>query len=169
MTSWLLLATLTTARMTGAVEARAAQLGGAISHRAAVEIVEAAADAGVEFGIPVLLLVGLAEAESGYDDTAKSGTGCNGVMQICRRTARWMAKAGLGYRPRPGDVRGEVRAAAWYIARLRRQKGSLRAAVGHYNAGPAGHPDPAYGKLVRRRVAAVARAAVQQHPEVAAF
>ncbi len=80
-------------------------------------------------GLPLSLLVAVARTESHFDDTATSGAGAVGVLQLMPDTAR-----ALGVDPTDPDA--NVVAGARYLRSLYSRFGSMRLAIAAYNAGP---------------------------------
>ncbi len=72
----------------------------------------------------------MAKVESGFDSTAVSRAGAQGLMQFMPATA-----AGLGVRPL--DPASAVDGAARYLSQLTARFGSTDLALAAYNAGPA--------------------------------
>jgi len=87
------------------------------------------ASAGARWGVSPALLAGVAKVESGFDSTAVSGAGAQGLMQFMPGTA-----AGLGVNAL--DPASAVNGAAQYLSQLTRQFGSTDLALAAYNAGP---------------------------------
>ncbi|MGE3311625.1 MAG: lytic transglycosylase domain-containing protein [Limisphaerales bacterium] len=80
-------------------------------------------------------LVWLAEVESSFDPQARSPAGAVGMYQLMPGTARDL---GLATTPRDERLVPEknAKAAATYLARMRRQFGDWQLALAAYNAGP---------------------------------
>ncbi len=85
--------------------------------------------AAAKYGVPAALLAGVAKVESGFDSTAVSPAGAQGLMQFMPATA-----AGLGVRPL--DPASAVDGAAKYLSQLTARFGSTELALAAYNAGP---------------------------------
>lgn len=85
--------------------------------------------AGQRHGVDPLLLAAVARAESGYDPTAVSPAGAQGLMQIMPATA-----AGLGVDAL--DPAQAVDGAARYLAEQLESFGTVELALAAYNAGP---------------------------------
>ncbi|TFV52286.1 lytic transglycosylase [Geodermatophilus sp. DF01-2] len=85
--------------------------------------------AGSRHGIDPALLAAVAQQESGYDASAVSPAGAQGLMQFVPTTAR-----GLGVDP--FDPASAVDGAARYLADLTEQFGSTELGLAAYNAGP---------------------------------
>lgn len=91
-------------------------------------------------GLDRRLLLAVIRTESGFRPGARSADGAIGLMQLTPATAAWIA--GWTGLPPPSaqllaDPGYNVRAGAWYLARLRRAFGGrLAPAVAAYNAGP---------------------------------
>ena len=79
--------------------------------------------------VPAALLAGVAKVESGFDSTAVSPAGAQGLMQFMPATA-----AGLGVRPM--DPASAVDGAARYLSQITARFGSTDLALAAYNAGP---------------------------------
>jgi soluble lytic murein transglycosylase-like protein len=93
-------------------------------------------------GVPVKLVLAVAEVESALVHTRVSGTGAMGLMQLMPATARE-----LGVRD-PFDVRDNADGGARYLKQLLASyRGNVQRAVAAYNAGPA--RVPARGALLR--------------------
>jgi soluble lytic murein transglycosylase-like protein len=91
--------------------------------------------AAVRHGVPADLVRAIAWQESGWSQSARSGVGALGVMQLMPATARWVGRDLLG---RPVDrtrVEDNVEAGVAYLAWLRRHMGSTRLAVAAYYQG----------------------------------
>jgi peptidoglycan DL-endopeptidase CwlO len=85
--------------------------------------------AGSRHGVDPALLAAVAQQESGFDASAVSPAGAQGLMQFMPATAR-----GLGVDP--FDPASAVDGAARYLADLTRQFGSTELGLAAYNAGP---------------------------------
>jgi peptidoglycan DL-endopeptidase CwlO len=85
--------------------------------------------AGNRHGVDPALLAAVAQQESGFDASAVSPAGAQGLMQFMPATAR-----GLGVDP--FDPASAVDGAARYLADLTRQFGSTELGLAAYNAGP---------------------------------
>ena len=85
--------------------------------------------AGSRHGVDPALLAAVAQQESGFDASAVSPAGAQGLMQFMPATAR-----GLGVDP--FDPASAVDGAARYLADLTRQFGSPELGLAAYNAGP---------------------------------
>jgi soluble lytic murein transglycosylase-like protein len=101
-----------------------------------------------EAGVDPQLLDAMAQAESGYDPSAVSHAGAQGLLQLMPKTA-----ASLGVR-NPFDPMQNARGAARYLAQLQTQFGDVRLAVAAYNAGPgavrsAGNRIPQFPETLR--------------------
>jgi Transglycosylase SLT domain/D-alanyl-D-alanine carboxypeptidase/Putative Flp pilus-assembly TadE/G-like len=87
--------------------------------------------AGARWGVPPALLAGQLMAESGFDPTAGSPAGAQGIAQFMPSTA-----AAYGLR-NPYDPEEAIEAEAHLMSDLLRQFGSPELALAAYNAGPA--------------------------------
>ncbi|HET7574868.1 MAG TPA: lytic transglycosylase domain-containing protein, partial [Solirubrobacterales bacterium] len=87
--------------------------------------------AGARWGVPPALLAGQLMAESGFDPTAGSPAGAQGIAQFMPSTA-----AAYGLRD-PYDPEQAIEAEAHLMSDLLRQFGSPELALAAYNAGPA--------------------------------
>jgi cell wall-associated NlpC family hydrolase len=85
--------------------------------------------AGSRYGVDPALLAAVAQQESGFDASAVSPAGAQGLMQFMPATAR-----GLGVDP--FDPASAVDGAARYLADLTEQFGSTELGLAAYNAGP---------------------------------
>jgi cell wall-associated NlpC family hydrolase len=85
--------------------------------------------AAAKYDVPASLLAGVAKVESGFDSTAVSPAGAQGLMQFMPATA-----AGLGVRPM--DPASAIDGAAKYLSQLTARFGSTDLALAAYNAGP---------------------------------
>ncbi|WNV76462.1 transglycosylase SLT domain-containing protein [Geodermatophilus sp. DSM 44513] len=85
--------------------------------------------AGARHGVDPALLAAVAQQESGFDASAVSPAGAQGLMQFMPATAR-----GLGVAP--FDPASAVDGAARYLADLTGQFGSTELGLAAYNAGP---------------------------------
>jgi len=88
------------------------------------------AAASQKYGVPAALLSAVARQESGYNPTATSRAGAQGLMQLMPGTAR-----NLGV-TNPLDPAQSVDGAARMLSDLTRRFGSTELAVAAYNAGP---------------------------------
>jgi soluble lytic murein transglycosylase-like protein len=87
------------------------------------------AAAGARHGVSPALLTAVARAESGFDPTARSSAGAQGLMQFMPATAR-----GLGIDPwKPEQA---VEGAARLLKQNLQRFGSTELALAAYNAGP---------------------------------
>ena len=83
------------------------------------------------YGLPRSLVAGVARAESGFNPTAQSPAGAQGVMQLMPATARSMGVTD------PFDPSQSIDGGARYLSQLmRRFGGNATLAVAGYNAGP---------------------------------
>jgi cell wall-associated NlpC family hydrolase len=87
------------------------------------------ASAAARYGVPPALLSSVAKAESGYNTSAVSPAGAQGLMQLMPSTA-----AGLGVNP--WDPAQAINGAARLLSSYHSQFGSWPLAVAAYNAGP---------------------------------
>ncbi|SDN58932.1 Cell wall-associated hydrolase, NlpC family [Klenkia soli] len=85
--------------------------------------------AAAKYGVSASVLAGMAKVESGFDTTAVSGAGAQGLMQFMPSTA-----AGLGVNPL--DPASAIDGAAKYLSQLTARFGSTDLALAAYNAGP---------------------------------
>jgi soluble lytic murein transglycosylase-like protein len=85
--------------------------------------------AGVKYGVSPALLAAMASQESGFNASAVSPAGAEGLMQFMPSTA-----AGLGVNPL--DAASSVDGAARYLSSLTSKFGSTSLALAAYNAGP---------------------------------
>jgi cell wall-associated NlpC family hydrolase len=85
--------------------------------------------AGSRYGVDPAVLAGMARTESGFDSSAVSAAGAQGLMQFMPATA-----AGLGVDP--SDPASSIDGAARYLSSLTEQFGSTELALAAYNAGP---------------------------------
>jgi peptidoglycan DL-endopeptidase CwlO len=85
--------------------------------------------AGSKYGLSPALLAAVAQQESGFNASAVSSAGAEGLMQFMPSTA-----AGLGVNPL--DPASSVDGAARYLSSLTQQFGSTDLALAAYNAGP---------------------------------
>jgi cell wall-associated NlpC family hydrolase len=82
-------------------------------------------------GVPATLIAAVAKQESGFDPSATSKVGAQGIMQLMPATAK-----GLGVTD-PLDAAQSINAGASYLASLlQRFGGNTTLAVAAYNAGP---------------------------------
>ena len=87
-------------------------------------------DAAAEYNVPVNLIHAVAQAESGYNQDARSEKGAIGVMQLMPGTAE-----GLGVDPT--DLRGNIYGGAKYLRQLMDTfGGDMQKVIAAYNAGP---------------------------------
>ena len=87
-------------------------------------------DAAAEYNVPVNLIHAVAQAESGYNQDARSEAGAIGVMQLMPETAE-----GLGVDPT--DLRGNIYGGAKYLRQLMDTfGGDMQKVIAAYNAGP---------------------------------
>jgi peptidoglycan DL-endopeptidase CwlO len=85
--------------------------------------------AGARYGVDPAVLAAVASQESGFNPSAVSGAGAQGLMQFLPSTA-----AGLGVNPL--DPSSAINGAAKYLSGLKSQFGSMSLALAAYNAGP---------------------------------
>jgi peptidoglycan DL-endopeptidase CwlO len=85
--------------------------------------------AGARYGISPSLLAAVASQESGFNPSAVSRAGAQGLMQFMPATAQ-----GLGINPL--DPSSAINGAAKYLSQLTSQFGSTSLALAAYNAGP---------------------------------
>ena len=87
------------------------------------------AQAGAKHGVSPALLAAVAKTESGFNTSAVSSAGAQGLMQFMPATAK-----GLGVDAT--DPASAIDGAARYLSSLTRQFGSTELALAAYNAGP---------------------------------
>ena len=85
--------------------------------------------AGQKYGVSPALLAAVASQESGFNPSAVSSAGAQGLMQFMPSTAQ-----GLGVNPL--DPTSAINGAAKYLSSLTSQFGSTSLALAAYNAGP---------------------------------
>jgi hypothetical protein len=85
--------------------------------------------AGAKYGVDPALLAAVASQESGFDSSAVSGAGAQGLMQFMPATAGSLGVNAL-------DPQSAVDGAARYLSSLTQQFGSTSLALAAYNAGP---------------------------------
>ena len=110
----------------GSAAPAAAASGGSL---AGVPYADLFTRAGSRHGVDPALLAAVAHQESGFDASAVSPAGAQGLMQFMPATAR-----GLGVDP--FDPASAVDGAARYLAELTEQFGSTELGLAAYNAGP---------------------------------
>ena len=110
----------------GSAAPAAAASGGSL---AGVPYADLFTRAGSRHGVDPALLAAVAQQESGFDASAVSPAGAQGLMQFMPATAR-----GLGVAP--FDPASAVDGAARYLAELTEQFGSTELGLAAYNAGP---------------------------------
>ena len=88
------------------------------------------AAASQKYGVPAALLSAVARQESGYNPTATSRAGAQGLMQLMPGTAKNLGVSN------PLDPAQSVDGAARMLSDLTRRFGSTELAVAAYNAGP---------------------------------
>jgi hypothetical protein len=113
---------------TAAAPAATAAVSGA-SSLAGVPYADLFQQAGAKHGVSPALLAAVAKTESGFDSTAVSSAGAQGLMQFMPATAR-----SLGVDA--GDPASSIDGAARYLKQLTQQFGSTELALAAYNAGP---------------------------------
>ena len=92
--------------------------------------------AAARHGVTPRLARAVAWQESGFRQSAISSSGAIGVMQLMPATAAWLGPAVLGRRIDPHRVRDNVDGGVAYLAWLRSEMGSTRAAIAAYYQGP---------------------------------
>jgi cell wall-associated NlpC family hydrolase len=85
--------------------------------------------AGARYGVDPAVLAAMAKQESGFDPSAVSSAGAQGLMQFMPSTARGLGVDAL-------DPVSAVDGAARYLSTLQRRFGSTEMALAAYNAGP---------------------------------
>jgi peptidoglycan DL-endopeptidase CwlO len=110
----------------GSAAPAAAASGGSL---AGVPYADLFTRAGSRHGVDPALLAAVAQQESGFDASAVSPAGAQGLMQFMPATAR-----GLGVDP--FDPASAVDGAARYLGELTEQFGSTELGLAAYNAGP---------------------------------
>jgi soluble lytic murein transglycosylase-like protein len=103
--------------------------GSASSSLAGVPYANLFQQAGARYGVAPSLLAAVASQESGFNASAVSKAGAQGLMQFMPSTAQ-----GLGINPL--DPTSAVNGAAKYLSGLQNQFGSTSLALAAYNAGP---------------------------------
>jgi len=110
----------------GAATSSAATTGSSLS---GVPYADLFSQAGAKYGVSPALLAAVAKTESGFNSSAVSAAGAQGLMQFMPATAQ-----GLGVDPT--DPASSIDGAARYLSSLTRQFGSTELALAAYNAGP---------------------------------
>ncbi|MBC7374445.1 MAG: transglycosylase SLT domain-containing protein [Frankiales bacterium] len=87
------------------------------------------ASAGARHGVSPALLSAVAQAESGYNPTASSPAGAQGLMQLMPATARELGAD-------PWDPASAINGAAKLLSGHLKEFGSIELALAAYNAGP---------------------------------
>ena len=111
---------------------------------AAIPIVAAAA---LEAGLPIPLLLGVAEIESGGHQNSVSPVGAIGLLQLMPATAAHL-------HVNPYDARDNARGGAWFLKWLIGHYGAVDLALAAYNWGPTNvdhaleHGTPIPGEVV---------------------
>jgi cell wall-associated NlpC family hydrolase len=103
---------------------------GAGSSLAGVPYADLFTQAGNRYGVSPALLAAVAKTESGFNSSAVSAAGAQGLMQFMPATA-----TGLGVDT--SDPASSIDGAARYLSSLTEQFGSTELALAAYNAGPA--------------------------------
>jgi cell wall-associated NlpC family hydrolase len=103
---------------------------GAGSSLAGVPYADLFTQAGNRYGVSPALLAAVAKTESGFNSSAVSSAGAQGLMQFMPATA-----TGLGVDT--SDPASSIDGAARYLSSLTEQFGSTELALAAYNAGPA--------------------------------
>jgi soluble lytic murein transglycosylase len=88
-------------------------------------------------GIPPELAFAITREESGFNPKARSHASALGLMQLLRKTARWVGRE-AGLRPSESDLFRpdiNVRLGTRYLAMLYKDLGHLALAVSGYNCG----------------------------------
>lgn len=87
-------------------------------------------EAAATYQVPVNLLKAIGKAESGFDASAVSSAGAQGVMQLMPATAKALGVSD------PFDARSNIMGGAKYISdKLRKYDGDIDLALAAYNAG----------------------------------
>lgn len=97
-------------------------------------------EAGVNAGVPALLMAAIAATETRFNPTARSRSGARGLCQLMPKTGRYWGKKvyGAGYRASDlNDPGKNLRIGAAFLADLRSRFGTFVAAVVGYNSGSA--------------------------------
>lgn len=87
------------------------------------------------YGVDPQLARAIAWQESGWRQSAVSGVGALGVMQLMPDTARWLGEAVVGRRLDPQRIEDNIEGGVAYLGWLSRHGGSTRMAVGGYYQG----------------------------------
>ncbi|HEV7872492.1 MAG TPA: transglycosylase SLT domain-containing protein, partial [Modestobacter sp.] len=103
---------------------------GAGNSLAGVPYADLFTQAGNRYGVSPALLAAVAKTESGFNSSATSPAGAQGLMQFMPATAN-----GLGVDT--SDPASSIDGAARYLSSLTKQFGSTELALAAYNAGPA--------------------------------
>ncbi|MCU1495391.1 MAG: Lytic transglycosylase catalytic [Acidimicrobiaceae bacterium] len=114
----------------GSTPSSGASGAGAISVTVPATLEPLFASAASQYGVPATLLAAVAQVESGYNPSAVSSAGAQGLMQILPSTA-----AGLGINPL--DPAQAIDGAAQLLSSYLAQYHSTPMALAAYNAGPA--------------------------------
>jgi hypothetical protein len=111
------------------------------------DLVNDAIDAANAYGVPANLFVQQIGVESGFDPSATSPTGVQGIAQLTQSTWNEIT----GGQPYSTDPQAQLNAAAAYDAAEYQQTGSWAGALSAYAIGANGNPStltPAYQNLV---------------------
>lgn len=97
-----------------------------------------ATEVGKEFGLSQVFIVALIEVESRYDKRAKSKKGCKGLIQVSKRTGKYLVEKFKVVGDPFYDIGNNVYLGIAYLAELIAEQGNLLKALTIYNKGYGG-------------------------------
>jgi len=101
----------------------------------AKEMAIAATEVGREFGLSPVFVVALIEVESRYDKRAKSKKGCRGLIQLSKRTSKYLVEKFKIVGDPFYDIRNNIYLGIAYLAELIGEQRNLLKALTIYNKG----------------------------------
>jgi soluble lytic murein transglycosylase-like protein len=116
------------------VEKRAYVLQTPLESTDSYEIAAAATDVGIKFKLSPAFIIALIEIESRYSKKAKSKKGCKGLVQISKRTGKYLIDK-FGIVGDIEEIKNNIYLGVAYLHELIEQHGPLLKALTIYNKG----------------------------------